>query len=45
MILFTTDFDQARILKDRVVAALKVRKLTEMPLETINDLFIFFLKS
>lgn len=45
MILFITDFDQARILKDHVVAALKVRKLTEMPLETINDLFIFFLKS
>lgn len=45
MILFITDFDQARILKDRVVAALKVRKLTQMPLETINYLFIFFLKS
>lgn len=45
MILFITDFDQARILKDRVVAALKVRKLIQMPLETINYLFIFFLKS
>lgn len=39
MILFITDFDQARILKDRVVASLKVRKLTQIPLETINNLF------